>query len=291
MPRLEWLYNAAWGLGVRVAHLAKRIGLSGPFERALERIGLRFIPVPKQETAILLAGGIKLVVPPGFPRARTYAHGGYEREVTAVVRRLLRQGMRVVDVGAFCGYYAVLVSRLVGDSGRVYAFEPHPTNYGYLVRNIEANNCHNVLAINKAVADRSENGHLALHEEADHHWLVSSKPNRTALSVRTITLDEYFADEGWPTVDLVKIDVEGGEYFVLQGMRRLSEGSPRLQVIMEYDTENLHRAGIAWEAVAVSLRELGFRRGYVVEQGMKPFPITSAFPALHATYNLLLTKE
>ena len=64
-----------------------------------------------------------------------------------------------------------------------------------------------------------------------------------------------------------------------------------MQLIMEFDQANLRRAGATREALAAILLELGFRNGYIIEEGMKPFSVAQAFPTSHATYNLLLEKE
>src|SRR5690348_7565067 len=63
--------------------------------------------------------------------------GSYEEGTTNIFERLLKEGMAVVDVGANLGYYALLAARLVGESGKVYAFEPDPTNYALLTKNIQ----------------------------------------------------------------------------------------------------------------------------------------------------------
>lgn len=285
------LYNKAWGLGVRLLHIGKCLGVSGPFERVMEKLALRFIPLPKEEVQVSLVGGMKLVVPPGFPRARTYAAGTYEQEVTRLFEKLVTEGMTVVDIGAFCGYYTLLASRLVGTYGRVYAFEPDPQNYRYLLKNIEVNGCGNVVAVNKAISSSTGSGVLAVHREADHHWLAPRSASGAAMAVPTVTLDDFFAGEGWPKVDLVKMDIEGGEKAALEGIRELSRRNPQLQLVMEFDLANLRRAGASREGLATVLQELGFRHGYIIERGMKPFSVAQAFPRSHAVYNLLLKKE
>lgn len=288
----ERLYNTVWGLGVRAIHIGKRLGISGPFERVLEKVALRFIPIPKEEVEVSVGNGIKLLVPPGFPRARTYAAGRYEEEVTRLVQSLLKEGMIVVDVGAFVGYYTLLASRLVRDSGRVYAFEPHPKNYDYLLRNILANGCRNVTAVNKAVFSSTGWYALAVHREADHFWLAPPYSSLSdAVTVPTVTLDDFFRQEGWPSIDLIKMDIEGGEQAALGGMRELSRRNPHLQLIMEYDLANLRRAGAKRESMAALLGELGFRKGYIIERGMKSFTVPWGLPKTRAAYNLLLKKD
>lgn len=92
-----------------------------------------------------------IVVPPAYANARTLAAGLYEPSVARLFENILGEGMTMVDLGANIGYYTLLASRLVGRSGRVYAFEPDPENHQYLLRNIVANGCRNVTVVEKAV--------------------------------------------------------------------------------------------------------------------------------------------
>jgi hypothetical protein len=65
--------------------------------------------------------------------------GFYEKYETALFKRLVKKGMVVVDIGANIGYYTLLAAHLVGDKGKVFAFEPDPNNYDLLCKNIEVN--------------------------------------------------------------------------------------------------------------------------------------------------------
>jgi len=293
-PLRERVCDAAWGLGVRVLRCGKRWGVSGPFEEALMEVAKLVIHPPAQEIEVSLPFGMRMTVPPGFARARSYASGLYESDVTALIEGSLKTGMTFVDLGAFCGYYTLLASRLVGPSGRVYAFEAHPANYAYLMRNIEANGCGNVVAINKAAFNRNGKAVLVLEKDADHHWLSSSAPpsgNGASIEVPTLSLDDFFAGEGWPSVDLVKIDIEGSEEAALEGMRELSRRNPHMSLIMELNWPAMQRAGVRREEMEALLAEIGFSRGHVVERGLRPFSIPSALPRTRATYNVLLERN
>ena len=284
-------YNGIWGLGVRVLHLGKRLGISGPFESVLWQLANWLIPPPDDEVVVTLPYGLKLVIPPGFARARSYAAGTYEPAETRLVQDLLKDGMTLVDVGAFCGYYTLIASRLVNDSGRAYAFEPDPRTYAYLVRNVEANRCLNVVSVNKAVSGRTGFAALAVHEQPERNWLLPSSSAIPSIAVPSITLDDFFAARGWPSVGLIKMDIEGGETAVLLGMKELSQRNPDLSLIMEFDMATVRRSGESREHIARILLELGFHKGYVIEQGLRPFSVAGNFPRSRACYNLLFTRE
>lgn len=247
-------------------------------------------PPPLKETEVLLAGNMYMIIPPGFKRARSYKVNMYESEVSDLFGDLLHEGMTVVDAGAFCGYYTLLASRLVGNTGHVYAFEPHPQNYEYLLNNVSSNNCDNVGTIPKAVSNERGTISLVQHREADHHW-TSKHPIGNVVDVPRTTLDTFFAEEGWPRVDLIKMDIEGGEKAALEGMRELSERNPDMQLIMEYALDNIRRAQTSPEALADIIQDLGFKYGYIIERGMKHFSISSGLPKTRAVYDLLLKKN
>lgn len=281
--------NSLWRLGVQIVHASKRAGIPG-LEHALGELARRYIPPPRDRN-VQIAPGIKLTMPPGFRPARTYAMGLYEQEVTKTIRSIANPGMGVVDVGAFCGYYTVLASQLVGPAGCVYAFEPHPGNFAHLVHNISTNGCQNVVLANVAVSAESGSGKLILEDDADHHWL-STRSDGAGFSVPTVSLDGFFSLRDWPPIHLIKIDAEGIEVSVLRGMRELSHRNPGAVIIVEFDEQNLARAGTTGEELAALLRDLGFTRGHILERGMKAFSLQDALPSMHRiTYNLLFTRE
>ena len=94
-----------------------------------------------------------LASPGQFPPA-DMALDRYEPETTGLLQRVIEPGMVVVDVGAHVGYYALLAAKRVGPQGKVYAFEPDPTNYALLLKNIELNGYRNILTTGEAVSDR-----------------------------------------------------------------------------------------------------------------------------------------
>jgi FkbM family methyltransferase len=286
----EHLFNIRWRLGVRLFHLLKRIPFFGRFEHTVLAVTDRLFPPPPDEVRVSLPYGLKMAIPPRLPRARTYIAGMYEEGVTALIRSLLSEGNTFIDVGAFCGYYTLLGSRLVGPTGRVLSFEPFPLNYSYLERNIGANCCRNVTAVNKAVSSTTGVRYLVLHGEPDHHWLSTAVPTRRYIETSAIRLDDFFQLEGWPLVHLVKIDVEGTEKDVLKGMGELSRRNPWMRLIMEFDRAYLRRSGTQPNEMALQLLQLGFQKGYVIEKGMSPVDLTEGMPGIAGTYNVLFTK-
>jgi FkbM family methyltransferase len=225
------------------------------------------MPVPKQEGKIRLANGCIMFYPPGYQELAVFLGGVYEPEASTVrlLMGFLRPGMRFVDVGAHLGYYTLLASQLVGPSGRVYAFEPDPHFFPYLVRNIEANGRNNVVAVPKAVADRTGTMTLFSQPTSSGSSLYHKGAGlREEIVVEVTSLDAFFAKEGWPPIDMVKLDIEGGEKAALEGMVELSRRNPGLKLIVEFELRAMRAAGTAPEELVSTLQRLGFTKFHVV---------------------------
>jgi len=154
---------------------------------------------------------------------------------TELVMNLLVPGAIFVDVGAQVGYYSVIAGKLIAESGKVIAFEPEPVNYGLLVRNLQLNGLEGIVEPNQLAAwnERKTVG-FQLSEWIEHkgaHRVSEVDPDPRGMQVEAVPLDEILGD--LQRIDLIKIDVEGGEYMVLDGMRALLERLPDLKIIVE----------------------------------------------------------
>jgi FkbM family methyltransferase len=159
------------------------------------------------------------------------------------LQRIVRPGMTVLDVGANLGLYTVLLSRLVGPTGRVIAFEPDPHHVALLTKNCALNGCANVEAHNVALGSGS--GRLALRRRffnsgANTLGNADRKQFPTEVAVDVVSLDEFL-----PMLrpDLVKIDVQGWEVDVLSGMQRTLAASPHIAIYLEFFPAGLRHAG------------------------------------------------
>lgn len=149
---------------------------------------------------------------------KAFVFGVYERQVVWAVESTLAPGSVAVDVGAHIGYYTLLLRKLVGSTGRVVAFEPWPDVAAVLKRNASLNGYPDIIIEQQAVADRS--GKVTMTRRNDDPLTsMSSVASEGELDVAAVALDDYFAP-GEP-VSFVKVDVEGAECLVLEGMRRI----------------------------------------------------------------------
>jgi FkbM family methyltransferase len=169
--------------------------------------------------------------------------------------------MTVVDLGAGVGYYTLLAAKAVGTQGTVYAFEPDPVNYSFLLKNVRVNGYRNVVALQKAVSNTIGYAKLFLDDRYSGHSLYFRNGlSKGTLTIETTTLDAFFKEKGWPRVDVIKMDIEGAEKFALEGMQELSERNEALKLFIEFSPSCQRAAGVKDEDFFNTLLTLGFSR-------------------------------
>jgi len=257
----------------------------GPLDGLSAYLGPRLLPPPATDARVEIRLGLTMIVPARYPSYRNFATGLYETDVTDLFISGVSAGMTVVDLGANIGYYSLLSSRLVGDEGHVYAFEPDPEAFTYLELNVSLNQCTNVAAINKAVADKV--GALSFVTAGPERGFVSTL-EADSISIKAVTLDAFFGGLEWPPVHLIKIDIEGFEEQALLGMQELVQRNPTIRIIIELNTDALSRAGRSLEQLVETLIVLGFSSGYLIEQ-RRSLRLRDLLPGSRAVHNLLLS--
>lgn len=188
--------------------------------------------------------------------------GGYGAAVSGEVEKLAK-GHCFIDVGANCGIFSLLAAQRAGPSGLVVSFEPCLATFAKLVRNIGLNDAGNVLPFNMAVAaltgpdllDRGSKGHSGRYAIANGP--VDEGEMITSLSIKDFPgLLQVIGER--PI--MVKIDVEGFEHSVLQGLAPILALPNTNDVVIEIDYQNLARYGRTPAAVYSLLESHGFRR-------------------------------
>lgn len=185
---------------------------------------------PQTRETDLFWGQTMTIVYPEFVSSCIGRSGYFETDQTSMFIDLLRPGMTVYDVGSHFGYFSLLASQIVGDSGRVFAFEPTVSTFNVLKQN--AARCENVTCNN--LAAYCESGEITFMDQglddSALNFIVSDEQNVDAeskssgarlIKVPAVTLDEFAEQHGYP--DFVKIDAEGSEATVLQGMSKILE--------------------------------------------------------------------
>ncbi len=193
--------------------------------------------------------------------------GLYEAEERLLMGSSLRAGQTVLDVGANVGYLTRFFARITGPSGRVYAFEPNPITFSLLQANIAS--LTQVKVFNFGLS--SENSESTLFLAGNNHAVGSFCAEYPAThvlcpqpgtfhSVRSqlINGDQFLAAQGVDKIDVLKIDVEGWELNVLQGLEKTIARSPNIVIFCEFNRAAQTCAGHPVEELPVWFLERGF---------------------------------
>jgi FkbM family methyltransferase len=185
--------------------------------------------------------------------------GFYEKYETALFKRLVKKGMAVVDVGANVGYYTLLAAHLVGDDGKVFAFEPDPYNFDLLCKNIELNGFRNVIPVRKAVSSKSGKRKFFLDKNnlGGHSLSEANVRTGASITVEATSLDDYFKNTDYK-VDVIKMDVQGLEMEVLEGMTNMINRNDNLKIITEFWPMGIRNSGSSPMGFLNKLIECGF---------------------------------
>jgi FkbM family methyltransferase len=222
--------------------------------------------------------------------------GIFEEFETKIVKEKIKKGDVVLDIGANIGYYTLIFAKLVGEKGKVFAFEPDPTNFSILKKNIEINGYKNVVLAQKAISDK--NGKIKLYICEDNrgdHRIYDSHNNRQSIEIEAIRLDDYFKDYNG-NINFIKMDIQGAEGGATQGMSNILQKN-NLKVISEFWPMGLKKFGIDPEEYLKLLTSSGFRI-YEVDEQRKEVIMTDIqkllkmySPEKDEHTNLLLIKD
>ncbi|MGI9456425.1 MAG: FkbM family methyltransferase [Aeoliella sp.] len=183
-----------------------------------------------------------------------FIRGTYGENEAATFQRLLKAGDVVLDIGAHVGYFTLLAARLVGSSGKVFAFEPLPLNLAYLNRHVLANRLTNVEVLPVAVGRNA--GQLSFDSAGGTGRGRLGDDGRTGeLQVEVVSLDDMHDQGRLPGPNLIKMDVEGVEVEALHGASRLL-AQYRPNILLSVHGEAAKRESETF------LRQLGYHLSY-----------------------------
>jgi FkbM family methyltransferase len=171
--------------------------------------------------------------------------GRYEPGTTRLLRKRVRPGQTVIDLGAGLGYFTLCLSDWVGQKGRVVAFEADPRNADMVRANVRLNRCENVDVIKKAVSNRA--GSLRLYRTAFNRGMNRIYPSiycdkEAPVEIEAISLDEYAAGN-LDRVDFIKMDVEGAEALALEGMKETLARNRHIGLLTEFAPGSIMECG------------------------------------------------
>lgn len=163
--------------------------------------------------------------------------GRWEPEAVKFFVQTIKTGQVVYDLGANTGMFSMLFSRLVGEKGRVFSFEPLRANLERINENLLLNGIKNITVVEKAVSDRGGEGFFNLGKD-NFQGALSEKgeTNQSMTKVMLTSLDD-FIEAGAPGPDVIKMDIEGGEGRALEGFNKNIEKFRPILVIELHSPE------------------------------------------------------
>lgn len=162
---------------------------------------------------------------PGLSRSIAIS-GTREDQLKYLLERELQHGNTVLDLGANIGYYTIMMARLIGSSGKIYAMEPEPRNFSLLKDNICLNGVEDqVEALNIAAGAQRGKAKFYISEYSNlHTFLPYTREGKTIEGITGNSIDVKVTDlssflVGKRSVDLLRMDIEGYEVEVLNGLK------------------------------------------------------------------------
>ena len=178
-----------------------------------------------------------------------------DRQWITRIKAAVRPGMTVLDIGGNIGFYTGLFSKLAEEEGSVHVFEPAEPNFRHLQS--YAGSLANVTLNRKAAGEKTKKTWLYLSDELNvDHQTYDIGEDRSRVPIECVSIDDYF--KGGETVDFVKMDIQGYDYFALLGMQDTLARSGRVNLMGELWPYGLNRAGADPLDYIKLLEALGF---------------------------------
>ena len=174
----------------------------------------------------------------------------------------------IFDIGANVGYYTIQFGRVTGNLGAVHAFEPVSYQHDLLQRNIKLNKLKNITT-NKLIVSNS-NGFKDIYFHSKEYSGCSSIDiqSGTCENVQSVTLDSYCKKLNIDKIDIVKIDVEGHELKVLEGMGQLLKNGRVVNIFLEINDNALNCSNVTAENIVTYLESFGYH-AYSIASGVE----------------------
>lgn len=193
------------------------------------------ITIPK----IITRHGVKLALNPSDPViSGSLFFGVYENQELNLIKKYAKNGFRFIDIGANIGLYSAIIASIIGEKGSIYSFEPEPKAFKFLQNTINLNNFKNIHAFQKAASDSE--GEIFLYASENNggdnraYDLGKESIGFNKVTVKKIHTGNFLLSQGINSADLIKIDVQGYEFYVFQGLIDLINNSKKIAIFTEF---------------------------------------------------------
>ena len=214
-----------------------------------------------------------------------YLFGLTEYQTVDICRRLIKPGMRVIDLGAHIGYFTRRFARMVGPGGFVYALEAHPVNIQMLKRNLATDGVTHVMSEQFLIGSTDGTAPLFIgtgHSNHTMHAAYTSEVDFIELPV--VRLDSLVSRRNLGAFDFIKIDCEGAEPHILDGAVETLRSV--FGILIEVNPRALAAGGSSSKALLDQIRALGFSPRAIAEDATLTEPNCSR----RDTFNVLALR-
>ncbi len=178
---------------------------------------------------------------------RIISHGCYEPAVAWAIEKYLPKSGRMIDVGTNLGYFTLLGCKQVGHKGHVIGFEANPIIYEMMASSIFANAFRSrCKTFNNAVFNESKSFEFTWDSAGHGGGRIVNKENQNldqnVAEVKAVTLDDFLEGDD-RKFDLMKIDTEGSDPFVLDGAKQVIKENPGATIILEWSPRFMEARG------------------------------------------------
>jgi FkbM family methyltransferase len=176
----------------------------------------------------------------------------------SLLNKYIGKGDTVLDIGANIGFYARIISKLVGKEGKVHCFEPDPANFKHLVRG--SADLVNTVLNEKAVGPKS--GKIKIYTSPElnvDHRTYEPEVYERAFEIEAVSVDDYVKQANIQKISLIKMDIQGFEMQALEGMKATLVKNSDVTLISEFWPYGLRKAGDSLPAYHSALTQLGFK--------------------------------
>jgi FkbM family methyltransferase len=230
-----------------------------------------------------------LLNPTEHIQQQLFWYGYYEKELGDLLKKTIKPGDVFLDLGANIGYFSLLVANN-SPSAKVISFEPVRGLFQNMNENISLNNIKNILTVNAAVGEISEEKELFVSASDNLGMSSFHQPGNYSgktEKVKVVAIDDWFKTSGLSRIDIIKLDIEGSELAALKGMKEVLQKQKPI-LIVEVNPETLSMFNLKPSNIYNYLKQLNFEGFLILENGRLEY-LTQ--PEINQTTNVLFMHK
>jgi FkbM family methyltransferase len=191
-----------------------------------------------------------------------------DKNEISLLKKYIKTNDTVLDIGANIGFYSKILGDLTGPGGTVYAFEPDSENFRRLRK--YCSNSKNVVLVPKAVSDK--NDRIKMYKSPlmnIDHRSFEVEGYTSVEEIESTSIDSFLPSG--TTVNFIKMDIQGFEYYALKGMESTIRNNPGLKLLIEFWPYAIKQSGVSVETFIQLLKNYGLDIQIINDEKPEPF--------------------